>query len=303
MKHRGLAVVTGVLVPLVLAMGLLASGSRGGGGATLGEAVFQLHRVDEASFPAPPDQPVFVLVVGHDARPGEAVARGDALHVIGVNPAAGRATILNIPRDTWVPIPGRGTDKINSAYVTGGPRLQAGAVGQMLGVEIPFVVTTGFVGFAAMVDELGGVDVNVPVRMADANSGAFFEPGPNHMDGAGALAFSRNRGVSGGDLRRTEHQGLLILAALAKLRTEQPDAVKTLRWLAVLLRHCRFDGAGVADLYRLGRLALSVDAANVRNVTMPGAAGQAANQSVVFLGAGAEALFADFRDDAILQSH
>jgi LCP family protein required for cell wall assembly len=246
---------------------------------------------------------VFVLVVGHDARPGETSARGDALHLIGVNPVAGRATILNIPRDTYVPVPGRGTDKINSAYLVGGPQLEAQTVGQLVGVEIPFVVTTGFEGFSAMVDELGGVDVNVPVPMADANSGAYFEAGPNHLDGAGALAFARNRSISGGDFRRTEHQGLLIVAALAKLRAEQPDPAKMLRWLGVLLRHGRFDGAGMVDLYRLGQLALSIDAANVRTVTMPGSAGRAGVQSVVFVGAGADALFADFRDDALLQAH
>lgn len=303
MRHRGLAAVTGILAPIVLTVGLMASASLGGGGVSLGRAVFQIHRVDEAHFPGNPDEPLFVLVLGNDARPGETSSRGDALHLIGVNPALGQATMLNIPRDTWVPIPGRGTDKINSAHVTGGPELEARAVGQLVGVEIPFVVSTGFAGFTAMVDELGGVDVDVPVSMADRNSGAFFDAGPAHLDGESALAFARNRNLSGGDFRRTEDQGLLILAALAKLRGAQPNGVKTLQWLSVLLRHGRFDGGGIQELFRLGRLALSVDPANVRSVTMPGAAGQAGNQSVVFVGAGADSLFADLRDDAVLQSH
>ena len=303
MQRRGLAIVTGILVPVVLGVGLGSAASLSGWEAVIGEAVFEIHRVDEARFPPPPDRPLFVLVVGHDARPGETSSRGDALHLIGVNPNTRQATIINIPRDTWVPVPGRGTDKVNSAYLAGGPELEAQAVGQFVGVEIPFVVSTGFEGFAGMVDELGGVDVNVPLRMADPNSGAFFEAGVNHMDGAAALAFSRNRSIPDGDFRRTEHQGLVILAALAKLRAQEPNPVKTLQWLAVLLRHARVDGVGLADLYRLGRLALSIDAANVRAVTMPGNAGQAGNQSVVFVGPGADGLFSDFRDDAILQSH
>jgi LCP family protein required for cell wall assembly len=303
MKHRGLAAVTAVLAPMLFAAGLVAAGSRGSGGAHLGQTLFELHRVDDAQFPGPPDQPVFVLVVGHDARPGEAFARGDALHLIGVNPGAGQGTILNIPRDTWAPIPGRGQDKINAAHLFGGPELQARAVGQLVGIEIPFVVSTGFEGFVAMVDTLGGFEIDVPFPMADPASGAFFSAGRTHMDGDQALAFSRNRSISGGDFRRTEDQALVILAALAKLRGEQPDAAKTLRWVATLLRHGRFDGAGVADLYRLARLALSIDPANVRNVTMPGGLGSAANQSVVFVGPGADSLFADFRDDAVLQSH
>jgi LCP family protein required for cell wall assembly len=246
---------------------------------------------------------VFVLVMGHDARPGETQSRGDALHVVGVNPAAGRATILNIPRDTWVPIPGRGLNKINAAHLAGGARLQAQTVSQFVGVEIPFVVNTSFEGFQAMVDELGGLVVDVPFAMADANSGAYFAAGPTHMMGPEALAFSRNRYVPGGDFTRSHDQAIVILAALAKLRGEGVTAAKVIEWLSMLFRHATFDGAGVADAYRLGRLALSIDPANVRNVTMPGTTGSAANQSVVFKGGGADSLFADFRDDAILQSH
>ena len=78
-------------------------------------------------------------------------------------------------------------------------------------------------------------------------------------------------------------------------------AANTLKWMAVLARHTRFDGIGFGDLYRLGRLALTLDPDEVRNVTMPGTTGSAANQSVVFVGGSAPALFADFSDDAILQ--
>ncbi|MFN2503640.1 MAG: LCP family protein [Acidimicrobiales bacterium] len=303
MRYRGLAIVTGVLVPVLLAAGVVASATHGGPGVELGETAFEIHRVDEAHFPGPPDKPVFVLVMGNDARPGETSSRADALHLIGLNPAAGQATILNIPRDTYVDIPGRGSDKINAAHVYGGPELQAQAVGQLVGVEVPFVVSTGFEGFSAMVDELGGVEVNVPFDMADANSGAFFSAGPTRMDGTQALAFSRNRGVPGGDFRRSEDQALVILAGLAKMRGADPSPANTLRWLAVLLRHGRFNGAGLPDIYRLGRMALAVDPAKVRNVTMPGAGGSAGGASVVFVGPGADTLFADMRDDAVLQSH
>jgi LCP family protein required for cell wall assembly len=303
MRHRGLAVVTALLVPVVLGAGLVASASRGGPGVSLGEAIFQVHRVEEVPFPPPPEQPVFVLVMGHDARPGEVASRADALHLIGVNPQAGQATILNIPRDTWVPIPGRGEDKINAAHLAGGPELQARAVGDLVGIDIPFVVSTGFEGFVAMVDELGGVDVDVPLPMADEYSGAYFESGPAHLDGEAALAFSRNRRLPGGDFRRTEDQALVILASLAKLRADEPNPTKIARWLSILLRHGRFDGGGMDDLYRLARLALSIDPANVRNVTMPGFGGWVGAQSVVFQGEGADELFADLRDDAILQSH
>jgi anionic cell wall polymer biosynthesis LytR-Cps2A-Psr (LCP) family protein len=140
------------------------------------------------------------------------------------------------------------------------------------------------------------------MAMNDAASGARFSPGVNHLDGANALAFSRNRHIPDGDIRRTEHQGLLILAALAKLRGDT-SAAATIRHLAVLARHARLDGVRLTEAFRLGRLALSLDPASVRNVTMPSSLGTAGAASVVFPAPGADALFADFRDDAVLQAH
>jgi len=270
-------------------------------GSSSGQAAVDVIKVDEGRFQPMPGEPVFVLVMGDDARPGETRSRGDALHVIGINPEAGQATILNIPRDTWTNVPGRGMDKINAANYYGGPELQVRAVEALVGVDIPIVLSTGFEGLADMVDELGGMNVDVPVPMNDPKSGAIFPAGTVRMDGGAALAFTRNRSLTGGDFTRTQNQGILILAGLSKLRASDPSAANTLKWMAVLARHTRYDGIGLGDLYRLGRLALSIDPAKVRNVTMPGNAGSAANQSVVFVGGSAPGLFADFRDDAILQ--
>ena len=266
-----------------------------------GQAAMDIVKVESGRFIPKPDEPIFVLVMGQDARPGQSQSRGDALHVIGINAQEHRATILNIPRDTWTNIPGRGVDKINAANYYGGPLLQARAVSALVGVEISFVITTGFEGLADMVDEMGGINVDVPFPMNDATSGAVFPAGTVRMDGGAALAFARNRSVSGGDFTRTHDQGILILAGLSKLRDSSPTAANTLKWMAVLARHTRFDGIGFGELYRLGRLALTFDPHEVRNITMPGTTGSAANQSVVFVGGSAPALFADFRDDAILQ--
>ena len=289
-----------VFAVIVLALGV---GCISPSVAYRGEASMEIVKVDESRFIPTPGEPVFVLVMGQDARPGQSQSRGDALHVIGINPEAGQATILNIPRDTWVNIPGRGMDKINAANYYGGPLLQARVVSALVGVDISVVLTTGFDGLADMVDELGGINVDVPVAMNDKASGAVFPAGTVRMDGGAALAFTRNRNLAGGDFTRTHDQGILILAGLDKLRDSTPTATNTLKWMGVLARHVRFEGIGLGDLYRLGRLALSIDPANVRNITMPGTTGSAASQSVVFVGGSAPGLFADFRDDAILQRY
>jgi LCP family protein required for cell wall assembly len=210
--------------------------------------------------------------------------------------------MLDIPRDTWVNIPGRGQERVNAALEFGGPQLQARTVSALTGVPIAFTITTNFGGLIDMVNELGGVDVDVPQAMNDHYSGAVFPQGRVHMDGHQALAFSRNRHIGDGDLTRTYNQGVLILAALAKLRADQgPTSV--VRSLNVLLRHASAENVSPGDLYRLGRLGLSIDPGNVRNVVMPARLGQVGPASVVFPGPGADSLFADFRDDAILQSH
>jgi LCP family protein required for cell wall assembly len=270
-----------------------------------GALAVELHKVDSsASFLARPDQPFFVLVLGSDERAGLDGARSDAIHVIGVNPALGQATIINIPRDTYVPIPGVGMSRINEAYNHGGAQKAAETVGAFVGVPIQFVAVTTFTGLQAMVDELGGVDVDVPYPMLETNSGANFPQGRWHMSGGEALAFSRNRHIPGGDFGRTQNQALLILSVLTKLRAEGTGAPDTARYLSILLRHTEVDGIGGQELYRLGRLALSLDPANVKTVTMPGGTGRVGPASVVLVNvAAASELFADFRDDAVLQRH
>ena len=286
-------VFSGLLMAIALESGLPSAARQ--------EPAFTIHKLDSAHF-AGDNGLTFMLVIGSDGRLGVGGNRGDALHVIGVNPAQGRATMLDIPRDTWVDIPGHGRERINSALEFGGQELQARTVSAFTGVPISFSVMTNFDGLIGMVDDLGGVDVDVPQAMNDRFSGANFPQGKVHMNGNQALAFSRNRHIGDGDLTRTYNQGVLILSALAKFRAE-PGAASVVRSLEVLLRRARAEGVSVRDLYRLGRLGLSVDPANVRNIVMPSRLGQVGPASVVFPGPGADSLFADFRDDAVLQSH
>jgi LCP family protein required for cell wall assembly len=235
----------------------------------------------------------FILLVGNDSRPGVGGARGDALHLVGVNPAANQAAMLNIPRDTcW------NGDKINAAN-TRGARASAEAVGGLVGVPISYVVEVDFAGFTSLVDGIGGVDVNVPVPMDDKYSGAVFSQGMNHMSGQQALAFSRDRyDFPSGDIARSGNQGGLILDALRQLQSKMQNAPGEFRLLALLGRHARLDGMGLSDLYRLGKVAYRLNPNAVRSVTIPVGGG-----NCMGLGGGAGALFADFRDDATLQAH
>ena len=262
---------------------------------------FTLTKTANADYTPGPTSPVFILIIGNDGRGNEQVTRGDAIHLIGVNPALHQATILDIPRDTGMNIPGHGIDKVNASHTFGGPRLQADTIGATVGVQIPYVIDTGFDGFTGMIDDLGGLTVNVPIPMKDAFSGADFQPGPQKLDGHQALAYARNRHqFPTGDLNRSENQGYLILQALAQFRAENTGPIKTLTLLADLGRHTQLEGIGLKDLYALGRLGLSIDPTTVRNVVIPVGSGTGTRLALTPAAAG---LFKDFADDGVLQTH
>jgi polyisoprenyl-teichoic acid--peptidoglycan teichoic acid transferase len=251
---------------------------------------------------AVPDDHVFVLVAGSDARPGEDLtrARADSLHLLAVNPKSRQGTVLGFPRDSWVEIPGHGRGKINNALALGGPDLLSATVSQLTGLPVDYYVLTGFVGLAKMVDELGGVDVYVERRMNDRASGARFERGWHRFSGAESLAYSRDRNdVAQGDFTRSEHQGVLMLSALAKMRSEVGDDEGVARWVGVLLRHARLD-VPLSRLPALGALARRLDPNRLTNIVAPGKLGMAGGQSVVFLTTAAARLFEDLRTDAVV---
>lgn len=249
-----------------------------------------------------PEGPVFILAVGSDERPGLSGRRADGLHVVGLNAAEGRATILNLPRDTWVQIPGRSAGRINEA-LNGGPGLQARTVEALTGIPISYVLTTTFVGLEAMVDAIGGVEVDVAVDHNDGNSGANFRPGRHLLSGHQALAFTRNRHIPGGDVSRTANQGQFIIHALEALQARGTSPTHVIDHLDLLFRNVRTEGVSPVELYRLGRAALAIQPGAVRNFTMPARLGFVGSSSVVFAGPGAPAVFADMADDAILQAH
>ena len=267
-----------------------------------GETWFQIEFVGEAHYTGAPDQPIFFLAIGNDERAsGPGGQRADSIHIIGVNPALGAATVIGIPRDTAVPIPGSGTDKINAALQYGGLDLQVQTVSDLVGVDIQYALNTNFDGFIAMVDEMGGVDVNVPARMLDSDAGSDFQPGVQRLTGDQALRFTRDRkSFPSGDVARSENQGLFLISALSTLRAQLTGSTGVLNLIGVLSRHAEIKGMSVVDLYRLGRMGLFIDPANVRNVVIPTGGGSGSNLAP---GAGAAELFADFADDGVLQTH
>jgi LCP family protein required for cell wall assembly len=249
-----------------------------------------------------PKDLLFLLIIGSDARPGEDVtrSRGDSIHIAVIDPSIRQGTILGLPRDSYVDVPGHGRRKINSSLALGGPDLMVQAVRNLTGFPIQYYAVTGFDGMVHIADELHGADIQVPYRMDDRQySGANFEAGWHHMDGKQVLAFSRDRhSLPNGDFGRSFNQGTVILDSLLKLRHETSDESGIRRWLSVLYRHARLD-MSLANAVRFGLLARQIAPASLRNIVAPGQAQNVNGQSVVVLSDQAYALFRDVGADAL----
>ena len=171
---------------------------------------------------------VWILAVGSDARPGEDMnrTRGDALQLVGINTRTHAATAIGIPRDSWVSIPGYGSERINAALYFGGPRLLGQTVGNLVGVQPDYVMVTRFPFFEDMVDSIGGIEVQNPRPFSDSNLYATgFKQGRIHLNGYGAMAFSRIRKtLPGGDFDRSANQQRTLRGIQAKIRARAAEA-------------------------------------------------------------------------------
>lgn len=265
------------------------------------------HEIAGSLLPGfPTSRPFYVAVIGSDARPGVCepveACLADSLHIIGINPRKRAAGIVGIPRDSYVDIPGHGTQKINNSLFLGGPELVVSTLEQLSGVEIESWFLTSFEGFRHMIEDVGGLNVEIPYAMSDSASGAAFEAGSQRLDGRQALAFSRNRkGVPNGDFSRTENQGLLILSALSQLRQEvRRDPTRLFTWLIAGVKYIQTE-LTLTDLYQLALATLAIDPKRVVNVPLPGGIGTAGEASIVTLGSEADAVLADLADDGLLE--
>ncbi len=168
---------------------------------------------------------VTVLIMGLDYRDWEAgdPPRSDTMLLATYDPITNTAGMLSIPRDMWVNIPGFDYAKINTAYFLGevnnlpggGPGLAVETVEQFLGVPINYYAQVDFGAFVRLIDELGGVKIDVKQEMTisilGSNKKVTLEPGLVTLPGDHALAYARNRHTDGGDFDRAERTQQVII--------------------------------------------------------------------------------------------
>jgi LCP family protein required for cell wall assembly len=160
------------------------------------------------------------LVVGSDSRQGltpeekRKLATGDAnggrtdtmmlLHI--PRRGHGAPTLVSLPRDSYVPIPGHGSNKLNAAYAFGGPKLLVRTVENVTGIRIDHYMEIGFDGFATAVDAVGGVRLCIDRPMRDPKAGLNIGAGCQVLNSRQALGYVRTRASARGDLDRVQRQ-------------------------------------------------------------------------------------------------
>lgn len=265
-RRWGRRVVVGLVVLVVAAV------AAGAGTAAWADA--KLHRVavfsDYDGRPAA-GRGTNWLLVGTDSREGLTpeqqaelstggdlgTGRTDTILVVHL-PGLGSdlpATMVSIPRDSYVDIPGYGSDKINAAYVDGGPALLAQTVEEATGLRLDHYAEVGFGGFPTVVDALGGVEVCPAEPISDPLAGIDLPAGCQTLDGRNALGYVRSRATPRADLDRMIHQRQFMSALLH--RASSPAVwLNPWRWYAIphaAIGALTVDSdAHVWDLARLG---------------------------------------------------
>ncbi|QDP95738.1 LytR family transcriptional regulator [Microlunatus elymi] len=190
----------------------------------------QVHRVAyEPSGSRPDSQPgTTYLLVGSDSRAGmtkkqqkeygtghTSGGRTDTMMILYL-PPGGDPALISIPRDSYVPIPGHGSNKINAAYAFGGPKLLTKTVEQNTGLRIDQYVEVGFDGFVNVIDAIGGIHVCLKKPIKDKDSHLNLKKGCQTLVGKDALGYVRMRKADPqGDLGRVKRQREVV-SAMAK---------------------------------------------------------------------------------------
>ena len=291
--------------------------------ATGQEKPIVIKRAHAGSYRPSFTKPIFILALGSDAgseryNRGNKPERGraDSIHIIAINPTLKKATVVGIPRDSFVPVAcGTSPNKINAAMYFGGlrnqgPQCMVSTVERMSGGRIRFdyYMVGGFDQLENMVNDIGGVPVTVEGGIGAARNvlrdpssrSQGIRKGLRVLTGKQALAYSRNRhDYARGDFSRTFHQGQVLVGGLTKARQlAAKDPGKTLLFLRSIFANVKTD-IPLLEGFRLGLLALQIPPANVENTFLDGGTGTTSAGSSVLL-SNPQRILNDVADNAVL---
>lgn len=231
------------------------------------------------------DRVLTILAIGSDAgipRSGDPrTGRSDGIHIIAVNTRTLKATIVDIPRDSFI-----AGAKVNAFMSQGGPERLKSVMSSYTGINLDYYVLTNFWGLRSMVDNLGGVQISLDSAISDPAAKANLPAGPQTLTGPEALAFSRARkSLSGGDFTRTRNQGALLRSVHRQIRAQHAELPQLTALLGSFSRNVDTD-IPATQLFRLASLAVQIKPKNVKQVPLSGSNGFNGAEAIVNLNPG-----------------
>jgi len=244
-----------------------------------------------------------VLLMGSDTGPPRAGdptrGRADGFQLLFVSADRQHASLVSVPRDSWVPVAGRGESRINSC-LTAGPDACVRTVESLWGLRVDGWVVTSMWGFADAVNDFGGLTVDI-TRPVSTGGEDITTTGLQAINGYQALTWARDRKTRpGGDFTRSRSQAELLAVGQAHLHARgTAGAAQT---VADIVARRATTSFSAAELSAYALQALQLPPGNVRRAGLPGRPGWAGPASVVFLEANAAAIVADAAADGILSA-
>ena len=220
--------------------------------------------------------PVNILVLGSDRRTNIAGDKGrsDTIMLVRIDPSTKSISMLSIPRDLRVEIPGWGLDRINAAYSDGGPALSVKTFKALTGLPVNQFMDVNFRGFIDVVNYLGGVYLDVDRQYYNNTaitgySSIDIQAGYQRLDGANALAFVRYRHDQLGDWGRMQRQQM-FLRELKRQALRWQNVLKFPELIHLLTKTTITDVTSLGQLLTLVQLAMSVDTSHIYQVHVEG---------------------------------
>lgn len=294
-------IVRTVVLGLVLAVTALVVPD-----STPAPTTLTLVKVDRAEGVDVDPDVVWILAAGVDTRPREDPlrSRADALQLVGIDTRTGAATAIGIPRDSWVPIPGHGSNRVNAALYFGGPQLLGRTVGDLMGVRPDYVMLATFSGLAELISGIGGITVDNPRFFADSHlNPRGWKAGRIKINGMRAVEFARVRkSLPQGDFDRSANQQRVIrgIQRTIAANAERPGWIEA--GVLSVLRHLKTQGVSPKELFRIAQAIAQVDPRKVSTCVLPGSIGNINGASVVLPSVGTARRYGDdARKDATIK--
>lgn len=288
----------------------------------------RIDRIDNvfAGLSNRPDKPVGsaadavnILLLGTDRRSAEPTTgqrartaswlpgaqRSDAIMIVHIDSDRRGASVISIPRDAWVDVPGHGANKINAAFSFGGPALAVQTIERLSGIRIDHLAVIDWNGFEDLTDAIGGVTLDIPETVHDRYRDITWTAGRHRMNGSQALNYVGQRaGLPGGDFDRIHRQQYFLRTLLDETLHQElvKDPVQVYKILGTLTDNLSVDsGWSVGDMRGLLISLRRLRSADIEYVTVPvSGTGMEGAQSVVYLNqAGNDELWSAMREDGV----